>query len=82
MAAYTAFLSSVSRVVSDGLHPCYVSVEEYLYDLYPELPWEQTAMNAAIRALQAAPTAHVLAAFQARTGFDLAADLDRALTEC
>lgn len=64
-----------------GAMPCYASVEEWLYDLYPDLPWDETIVVAIEAILEHDRFAEVQEFFARVYSFDLKAELDQAVAE-
>lgn len=74
-------MQSVQRYTREGLPPCYSDFESFLYDFYPDLPWDD-ALNISLQHILTSGKFEVtLDAVQQRFGFDFRAELHTALAQ-
>ena len=66
----------------NGLPSCYKSVEDWLYDFYPDLPWDPGARHS-LEWLTTNPEAiDVIKQFSKRVKFDMMYELKQAVRNC
>lgn len=66
--------TQLEHVVKHGMPDCYTGVEDWLFDFYPDLPWDPVE-SAKVAHVLLISHAGVLEAFQTRFAFDLATEL-------
>jgi len=66
-------MNKVRGYTQDGLPDCYASFQEYLYDFWPDLPWDGEAVTSCKHILE--QHGEVLDLVQAKFGFDLRAEV-------
>jgi hypothetical protein len=70
----------VRKYTLEGLPSCYKNVQEWLYDFYPDLPWDKDGSIAAINHILQNHKS-VLVSFEKKFNFDLEDDLQKAIQE-
>jgi hypothetical protein len=75
-------LLQLQHIGERGLPTCYEEAEEFLYDFFPDLPWNLPDQQAVVRLMLADarwPATH--AAVKETTGLDMTVELKKALED-
>lgn len=77
-----ALARQLEEYTREGLPACYGdSVEAYLYDFYPSLPWDKSDVYALQWFTRSPEAKKIVDAFGAQFNFDMMGELSEALTE-
>ena len=74
-------LEELEEYTEDGLPKVYECVQEYMYDFYPNLPWDTEPRNVAIDHMLRPEAWAILHAFTERFDFDIEAELKGTRTD-